>query len=135
MSVNFHIDKEHDLLVAKVSGVVTADDIITATDKVIRDSRGAGFYKNHLFELEPDSVLSLLDLNGLLRLRRFLEELGKKYPGRNVRTVFLVTDRHVQAGTVEVWRAVAREASNFKVDIRIMTDRAQALAWLKEPKA
>jgi hypothetical protein len=134
MAVVFHRDEGLDLLVASASGVVTAEDVIAGAERVFKESRGAAFYQNHLFEIEKDAVGSLIDLKALFRIRRFLEEWGEKYPGRNVRTVFLVPDRTALTGVIDVWHAVTKEASNFKVDIRIMNDRSAAIAWLTDGK-
>lgn len=134
MSVTFYVDKDLDLVVAVAGGVVTAEEVIAGVGKVFEESRGAAFFMNHLFEIEPNAVGSLIDLKALFRIRRFLEEWGAKHPGRNVRTVFLLPDEKTMAGVIEVWRAVNKEAANYKVDMRIMSDRAAAIAWLTEAK-
>ena len=134
MSVTFHVDKDLDLLIASAGGVVTAEEVISAAGKAFEDSHGKAFYMNHLFVIERNAVGSLIDLNALFRIRRFLEDWGEKHPGRNVRTAFLLPDEKTMADVIEVWRAVNKEAVNYKVEMQIMCDRDRAIAWLTEGK-
>ena len=132
MAVRYYVDEDDDLLIGIASGLIAVDQLITALNKIITETNGAAFYKNHLFILEQDSLSSLMDSDALLRLRGFLESWGERLPGRNVRTVLLVSDPDFHPTSVKRWEKINSDALNYRANMRIMTDRDEAIAWLKD---
>ena len=133
MAVHYYVDEENDLLIGEASGLAVVDDFITSANKLFTETDGGAFYKNHLFVIEPDTLASLLSMDALVRLREQFEFWGEKYPGRDVRTV-LLCEGTVEPLVFKRWQELSKEARNYRSDIRIMSDRAEAMAWLKEKK-
>jgi len=133
MAVRYYVDEENDLLIGEASGLAVVDDFITSASKVFAETDGAAFYKNHLFVIEPDTLASLLDMDALGRLREQFEFWGEKYPGRDVRTV-LLCEGTVEPLVFKRWQELSKDARNYRSNIRIMSDRAEAMAWLKEAR-
>lgn len=133
MAVRYYVDEENDLLIGEASGLAVVDDFITSANKLFTETDGGAFYKNHLFVIEPDTLASLLSMDALVRLREQFEFWGEKYPGRDVRTV-LLCEGTVEPLVFKRWQELSKEARNYRSDIRIMSDRAEAMAWLKEKK-
>ena len=134
MAVHYYMDQENDLLVGEISGVTVVDDVIKAAHKIFTETGGTAFYKNTLVVVEPDTLASLMDVDALIRLRSFLESWGDRLPGRKIRTVFLCEDPNFRPLLLKRWQELSKDTTNYEADVRIMTNREDAIAWLKEVK-
>jgi hypothetical protein len=135
MTAHYYVDEQHDLLIGSVSGLLQVDEIISEANRVFTDTNGAAFMKNHLFVVEPNALSSLIDEEAMIRLRAFTDSWGRKYPGRHIRTAVLVEDGIYKESLFRRWQAIVKDAMHYREDTRIMTDRAEALAWLAEPRS
>ena len=133
MVVRYYVDEENDLLIGEASGLAVVEDFITSANKVFTETDGAAFYKNHLFVVDPDTLASLLNMDALVRLREQFEFWGEKYPGRDVRTV-LLCEGTVEPLVFKRWQELSKDAKSYRSNIRIMSDREEAMAWLKEKR-
>ncbi len=129
MPMHYRIDQARDLLIGEASGLLTANEIIDDFGRIVRETNGAAYHKQHLFVIDVHTLLSEIDLQGLMRIRESIEAWGQKYPGRNVKAAF-VAPHPVHAAVVTLWRALTERYPATGSHVRLFISEEVAEKWL-----
>ncbi len=81
MAVRYYVDEDDDLLIGIASGLIAVDQLITALNKIITETNGAAFYKNHLFILEQELAVEPDGLRRVVTPARVSGILGRAAAG------------------------------------------------------
>lgn len=118
------------LVVARANGPITAEEIIGAFGDEIARTNGAALHSDLIVIFHQDADFHPMDFDALMRVKSSFEQWGKSYPGRNVRSAFVVPDKD-QLATVSLWQAIADVFPGVGAETRIFGMELDALAWLR----
>lgn len=130
MPMHYRIDPIRDFLVGNASGLLTAEEIIDEFSRIIRETKGAAFYKPHLFLIDDRAQLSDIDVEAIGRVKEAAETWGQTYAGRSVRAAF-VAPQAQQAAVVMLWQVVTVQYPAIGVHARIFQSEQVAERWLR----
>jgi hypothetical protein len=131
MTLAISLDRERDLVVARASDKQSAREIIDIFSTAIRETKGEALHKDVLFILHKDVLLHQIDLKALQEIRDCVEEWVAVYPGRSVRTGFVVPDT-INKVAVKLWQSMTQSFPGIGAQVRIFSRESDALAWLQE---
>lgn len=130
MPVQLKLDTIRKLLVAHASGQITTDDIIGATGDEIARTKGASLHSDCLIILDKTADYHQMDFDAMMRLKDKVEHWVACYPGRNIRTAFVVPHSR-QLAVCTLWRAMAQLFPGIGEQPRIFETESTALDWLR----
>lgn len=130
MPVRYFIDEDRGLLVAQASGVFTHEEQIEKLTAIVEETQGAAFFMPHLYLVDRFISLHALTFDDIVKIKESMIALGRRYPGRNVRTAFVVTDE-MHARFARLWQALSETQGEVGSTIRLFNTEESAVAWLK----
>jgi hypothetical protein len=127
------MEAESGLLVAEASGEFDVDDLIRNFGRIVEATKGAALHACHLFVADENLSLHEFDIVALSRIAGVLGSWGKIYPGRDVRTAFVLPGGPGQHLTIEMWKALTElDPAATGTHVRVFAEEGAARAWLME---
>lgn len=132
MPITYHMEPETGLLVARASGTLNDAEVRDRFRDIVEATGGAALLASHLFLADEATSLHEFDMAAMRRIRAAIEDLGRTYPGRDVRTAFVLPGGAGQHLTILMWKTLTELHTTVGTRVRVFTDEASARAWLKE---
>lgn len=132
MPVGYELEPETGLLVARASGTFDDAEFAAAYGRIVEASEGAAHHSNHLFLMDESAALHNVDMAALLRIKSAIDRWSETYPGRNVRTAFVLAGGPGQYLTVLMWKSLSELYRSIGADVKLFADEPSARAWLAE---
>jgi len=130
MPVRYFIDEEQGFLIGEASGIITDQESIKALSDVVQATGGAALFKPHLYRVDPNTLLHKLSFEGIVRIKDNFVAWTERYPGRDVKTAFVVPDA-MHAMYARLWQALSDAHREIGSTVELFDTEAEAVAWLQ----
>jgi len=128
--VRYFVDDDRGFLIGQASGVLRHEESIDALSQITSETDGAALFLPHLYFVDEQTELHELTFEGIMLIKDKFAALAQLYPGRDVKTAFVVPDK-IHAAFAKMWQALAETHTEIGSTVELFDTEESAVAWLK----
>lgn len=130
MPASYWIDKERSIVIGTATGVVTANDLIAAFDKLMTESQGKAATLPMLFKADERAMHHEMDVASLELVKHKLREWRRSIAFNGRIKSAIVSADPIHDPAARLWQAMADADPAMGVEVRVFPTEEAALAWL-----
>ena len=131
MPAIYEYDAARDIVIGRLSGLITTDEVLNATARVIDATDGLALRRNVLVLVDEDAMLQNIDMAMMTKLKDLVLDALARFPGgRHVKTA-IVTQTSIGISVFKMWEVLS-DLYPMGTQTRIFADEGHALAWFAE---
>jgi len=132
MPVSHVVDNDLELLVVRISGRVSEDQVTTAIARMSGEVNHVGAYRSLvIFERQAD--LSDLDTNALAAIRTAMKAFYRRLKLRRRAGAAVVDSSHDAKMILPLWNAICKTDRELDLHYTLFDEAGPALVWLGIP--